>query len=719
MAKVPYSGVPTVEPTHVSPGKIHPNVDRNAFGAGVAEAQIGFGRELEQAGDKLFARAQALQQVANESEAKEADSQYIIKAGELKAQYDSLEGKNAVDAYPKYQEDLKKLREDIRKGMSNDMSRRIYDRDTLPTFSRTVFAGAGHAAKENKQYALKASSSRIAAVGDEAFANPTSDNAFNQALAKTRSEIAEQAALNGWSPETAKQNEDQAVSGLWQKRIVGLSKSQPYAAQRMMERALEKGELRGEAAINTQNLVQEKMRTVGARNISNGVISGNNGMLGAGKVSLPMARAAMGTIESGDNYQAKGPVITEGKWKGDRAYGKYQVMGGNIPIWTKEVLGKSMTIEEFLKDTKAQDAVFDAKFGEYMEKYGNANDAASMWFTGTTYAQAVKEGRTDKYASVQEYVARFNNALAKKAPLDTLVEQATTEAKRQSPDDALFPDYVRQRVIADYNQQAQIKRNDDYNNKQVVAENILGGKTGKVPTTLDELFEDPAVEAAWQKLDPTTRNTYLRTLSQNAKGDVTWDNNRMRRNHELRGMAQADPVNFLEQDVLAEDLPRSAKQSLLELQRKLTQKAETDPRVTRALQILGPELNAAGFLRSQNQNMHYQFVGALQDALDQWQEEKKKAPTMEEVQIIGSRLLQQQAGTGWFGSNIGASPLFQVTPSDEDRTRIENLPYWANNGIKPTPEAIERYFRAEQYQKLYGGKPTDKKPAGPKVPISQ
>lgn len=39
-------------------------------------------------------------------------------------------------------------------------------------------------------------------------------------------------------------------------------------------------------------------------------------------------------VESGgqsDPYRATGPMVTSGAYAGDRAYGKYQVMGKNIP----------------------------------------------------------------------------------------------------------------------------------------------------------------------------------------------------------------------------------------------------------------------------------------------------------------------------------------------------------------------------------------------------
>ena len=84
-----------------------------------------------------------------------------------------------------------------------------------------------------------------------------------------------------------------------------------------------------------------------------------------------------------DPYDVLGPVTKSG----DRAYGKYQVIGDNIPSWTKEVLGVEMTPDEFLDDPAAQDKVARAKLGQYIQQTGSPQDAASMWLTGKPLAQ--------------------------------------------------------------------------------------------------------------------------------------------------------------------------------------------------------------------------------------------------------------------------------------------------------------------------------------------
>lgn len=83
-------------------------------------------------------------------------------------------------------------------------------------------------------------------------------------------------------------------------------------------------------------------------------------------------------IESGHDYRAVGVRTASG----DRAYGKYQVMGSNVGRWTKEYLGIQMSIDEFLNDTFAQEKLAGMIFTDRIGEYGNLHDPVSLWFSG-------------------------------------------------------------------------------------------------------------------------------------------------------------------------------------------------------------------------------------------------------------------------------------------------------------------------------------------------
>ena len=108
--------------------------------------------------------------------------------------------------------------------------------------------------------------------------------------------------------------------------------------------------------------------------------SGGNMQPFTGDVNWNAVAQSISAIESGSpegNYGALGPVTKTG----DRALGRYQVMGNNVGPWTEKYFGQRLTPEQFLANPAAQDAVFKGEFGSYIQKYGMEN-AAQAWFGG-------------------------------------------------------------------------------------------------------------------------------------------------------------------------------------------------------------------------------------------------------------------------------------------------------------------------------------------------
>jgi len=154
---------------------------------------------------------------------------------------------------------------------------------------------------------------------------------------------------------------------------------------------------------------------------------GAEGIPGA-RLNMPAAKEAIANIESGGDYSAIGPVTKSG----DRAYGKYQVMGANIPSWTKQALGKSLTPEQFLADKDAQEKVFEDQFTRNTAKYGSAQDAASVWFSGKPLAQAGQ--RADILGTTApSYVNKFNAVYGRQAPTQNAMVSPITGVAPQMP----------------------------------------------------------------------------------------------------------------------------------------------------------------------------------------------------------------------------------------------------------------------------------------------
>jgi hypothetical protein len=95
-----------------------------------------------------------------------------------------------------------------------------------------------------------------------------------------------------------------------------------------------------------------------------------------------------------------------------RALGRYQIMEANIPQWSKEALGREVTAEEFMANPDIQDAIFDHKFGGYVEQYGEEG-AAQAWFGGE--GGVGETDRTDVHGrlNIGDYGQKFVNAIGR------------------------------------------------------------------------------------------------------------------------------------------------------------------------------------------------------------------------------------------------------------------------------------------------------------------
>lgn len=703
MPQVPYNPVPD----QVSSGQATPGLNINAsigaFGGAVGHALEGLGEVEKHVGDEIFTRALAMQNLQNETEAKEADAAYMIKAGELHANYSSLQGQSAVDAYPKYMDDLQSVRKDVRAGLSNDMARKMYDGSSLSTMGRTIFNGAGHAATQGKVSALHGSQSRVDAQTDFALSFPKDDVAFQRGLNGIAAEMKQQAEIGGWSDDELNSKTGKAISSAWANRIEGLSRTNPWAAKDMLE--ANRDSIRGQDLDKVDKKVTSAMHTTGARNISDAV---NQGW-------APYMRA-----QDIDKAQGLEESLVRVVQEAQRAHPEIQfTIGGQGGRRTPEqqaalvARGVSQTMDSDHLSGKAVDLVpiingqpdyknkeaykpIMAAMQEASEKLGIPLQPKSLSFTNWDPAH---------YALPKDYDPRTAPKPVEES-LKSRTDRAEAYARKLMPDDSGMADAARDRTISDFSRQKGIKRDQDYTNRNTIDSALVGGfGDGKIPTNVDELkATDPKTAAAYDALDATQQKKVNGDLARAAKGDQAWDaaGVKLRRYQTLKGMANDDPVEFLSQDIVAESMPNSAKRELINLQQKKISNSETDPRVHHAMQVLKPMIGPANLTKEEL----YQFNGAMQDALTDYQTNNKKFPDAKAITEIGTRLLQEQhdANKWSFGVFNRTTPMYQIEVPDTKATAIKADPYWKDKGIIPTDQMIQRIYTAQQYQKLYGAK---------------
>jgi hypothetical protein len=133
---------------------------------------------------------------------------------------------------------------------------------------------------------------------------------------------------------------------------------------------------------------------------------------------MPSASASnLGPRASGDNFSSFLRAISKRESGGNYgavnrdsgALGKYQIMPGNIPSWSKEALGHSVSANQFRNSPALQEKIAQYKLQQYYKQFG-AQGAAVAWYAGPgtakKYLRAGGRGYNQpqgKYSSISAY----------------------------------------------------------------------------------------------------------------------------------------------------------------------------------------------------------------------------------------------------------------------------------------------------------------------------
>lgn len=576
MPTVPYNPVPQVEQTGAGrvPQVQISGISASAFGGDVAEGFGALGKTLDNVGDEWFKRAQALQKLNNESEAREAEAAFTIAAGDLSAKYNALQGKDAVMGREAYVQSLRDLRASHIEGMSNSETKRLFSESSLGTMSRLTLYSATHAATENRKYVSGAATASAAAAVDAVAQTPDDEDAVKIARDKSKQAVRIQAAVNGWGVEQASQADKEAQSGITFTQITSQADKDPFGAEATLER--NRAEMTAADIAKAEALIKSRQTQVGSRNI------------------------------------------------------------------------------ESIVNSDFRDPNRDA----------------------TRPEKSIGE-RTD---------------------------EARKLAERQRPGDIEYADQAVARVTAGYSRRKAEIREADLNNSYIVNGAVIG-EQNVLPTNLDELRAiSPAVSKAYDDLPPERKRAVNKGMALNAKGDVPESATTVREVLAQRGLALSDNPDdrekFLYTDVMSLNIPLKDRRTLGMLQQKLKE-GVGDPRVATAYRQLADAGIAPTADRSSKEDVQI-FRGALQEALDLWQQDHKgQRPDLKAIKEIGSRITQTAADPErWsFGIGMDKVPMYKFNVPDQFKKIATDEALGQGRG-EPSPEELQRLYLRYRYREL-------------------
>jgi hypothetical protein len=157
-------------------------------------------------------------------------------------------------------------------------------------------------------------------------------------------------------------------------------------------------------AARRQQQAQQQQQYMGVPQADTGF---NNSATGRGDFGS-FLRAISGR-ESGNNYSARN--------RDSGALGKYQIMPGNIPSWSREALGYGITARQFYQSPQLQEQIAQFKLRQYYNK-GGPEYAAVAWYAGPgTANKYMRQGgrgynaKQGKYSSISAYALGILRAM--------------------------------------------------------------------------------------------------------------------------------------------------------------------------------------------------------------------------------------------------------------------------------------------------------------------
>lgn len=274
--------VPNAEPTTQGVSEVGVNVNADAFGAGIGHAIANIGPVVEQAGDRIWQRAVELQGLQNETDAKNADSRFMLESAKMRADFINKEGVNAgPEALKQHLDNLKNLRTSVRDSLSNPMAQKMYDSSSLSFMGREAFSAAAHSGQQMKVAANTADDARIQTFRADIANTPDDDDQFQRSTRAIAAATEDKGRRTGQSPEVIADSVRDQLSSATIARAIGLARAGKIdQAEDLIGRARDQKLLTLEDGNRADNVIRTQRNVIGSANIATdeynkGVVEGS------------------------------------------------------------------------------------------------------------------------------------------------------------------------------------------------------------------------------------------------------------------------------------------------------------------------------------------------------------------------------------------------------------------------------------------------------------
>ena len=708
MAEIPYSPVANVTSEYTPTPQLKIDTPAAAFGATIGNAT-----------GELLQRAEAMQQLKNETDARNQTMQALKQTTDEEVKFKTQFGQDAgPEQFAAYQQRISDIRTQNRASLSSPMAQKMYDDESSRIMMNAYFSGASHSAQELKKYSLTTSQQGFEAATNTVKLDPENEDKRALALQQAEQTAHDTAAANGWhDPELINSTVAKARSHINTETITSLAESGRVGpAKALMDKVISARDITGDDLANLRTIMFNKENQFGSKSIVDNLYQGTNFAPGRGKVPIEKLAdgIAMG-IESHGSYTAVGPAVMRNGVEA-HAYGKYQVMDYSLPGFLAQAHLPSMSPQEFLGNKEAQEKVFQTVIGGYQEKYGSANNAAVAWFAGEGALQKQADGTWapkpgyggDGHTTIPGYLSAVNKRMFANMSGPEKEALVRGEATSLDKDNEVLPELSAQRLASQESLNKHLQQASKVQNDTTIDDEITKQLQSGQPVTIESLSGNPDVARVISKMDPMAVQKRI-TSWQNI------DNNpsqaRVDNYHSLIGLAHTSPQELLNVDLSHENLMANDRKRISKLQNEIASTGDVaDPAMKFAASSSAVKQIAASVFAAPDKKGSTEwnkFIGALGEEI-KFEQAQGKNPSREDIVNMASGLAKRQGGftVPIIGLHLGGDfiyriPLHLIHADKQEKFRAELRN--KNGGQEPTDPEVENYAAKVLYSNTLGG----------------
>lgn len=719
------------------------------FGGQVGQAGQQLGNTMVQAGSDVNQIANSIQAIQNETDTNYNFANNLMPGLRQQSQaYYALQGKDAVDQLPVYQQKMQDLQQQVRSQLANPMQQKMFDEVSRRAVMNEMDGMGRYADVQNKVYQQQASDGMVNAFAQTAAQHWNDPNAFNGSLQSIAIERSTHGMTVGQPVEYTNAQITKDVSGSWIDRLKGYASAGNAAgALQMLNSGEDWTDTQGRAQhtdVRSQILaaqlpaIQSELSQQAADQI--GVQIGNTSTAPATpavSVGVGVRNNNPGNLKdpATGNFQTF-PTQQQGIQAADQNLLGYQTQhgintiadvvsrwapkgdGNNNPAAYASAVSAATGIPSDQKidltnsavRTKVLNAMFDVESPGWRQASQGAPGAASGAVTGTLPVANV-QAVSNASAIAPPPVGLATDPAAMKASQDATSEQARQAAQAHTlqltgdPIAAKRAGDVAAATVAG-NTNAAISAQEARQRAAAggIAKIISGDPSTNTPavTSFQGLMSSAQGYANYSQLSPEGQAAVISRLSNTGKVGLTQDG--LNAYYQYRGQAANDPDAFAKVDLstMYGKLPEPQLLDLINLQEAIAKGgssqsdkslnwARTKGDVDDMLKPLG--FGTAAKASTDEAKKTEQFYGKLQQQLEAYHDQNQKYPDTVATRKLAAALLTQgtQGASHWYSSS-STIPAFEST--DLSKFSV------------PVPDD-QRPALAQTFQKVMGHSPSD------------